>query len=69
MWERRRKTTWSKTQALDLERTRPRTLPQRLNVPLDLADEDFDDVEKTDEGESNEDCRDSSLSLCEGTGK
>lgn len=56
-------------EVLDLERERPRALLKRLNVPPDLLDEDFEGVEKTDDGESNELSRDSSLRLCEGTGK
>lgn len=43
-------------------------LPSRLNVPLDLDDDDFDESERTD-GESKEDFLISSLRLCDGTGK
>lgn len=59
----------SKTQVLDLERARVRTLPRRLNVPLDLEDDDFEGVEEIEDGESSESLPDSSLRLCDGTGK
>jgi hypothetical protein len=73
VWEQSRKKVCGqnvdKSQALDLERVRTRALLKRLNVPPDLVDEDFDCVEKTDDGESREGFRDSSLRLCDGTGK
>lgn len=57
-----------RTHALDFARERPRALLKRLNVPPDLTDGDFDGIEETD-GESKESFADSSLRLCDGTGK
>lgn len=58
-----------KLQADDLARERlEKALPRRFNVPLDFVEETLDPVEET-EGASKEVFRDSSLRLCEGTGK
>ena len=57
-----------RTQSLDFARERPIALLRRPNVPPDLTERDLERVEET-EGESKDDFLESSLRLCDGTGK
>jgi len=57
------------TQSLYFVRERPMALLRRLNVPLDLTERDLERVEETEGEESKEDFLESSLRLCDGTGK